>query len=148
MRIETNRGPIVELHILGYQFPHLQTKPYDSNWLIIEGRITHPRGSWRFRNPCLLTYEAARLGEWLAGIAAGTETEPQMNFVEPNLSFEQTSTGASKILRVGFALESRPPWLTYHEVMSIDFPVAELHLAQSAAEWNSELAQYPQRAAR
>jgi hypothetical protein len=37
MRLLANDGSFLELTVAGYQFPHLEGVPYDSNWLIIAG---------------------------------------------------------------------------------------------------------------
>jgi hypothetical protein len=51
--------------VVGYQFPDNHISEYDSNWLVIEGRVSHPQADWSFRDPCLLTYEADYLADWL-----------------------------------------------------------------------------------
>ena len=40
---------VLELRILGYEFPHIETAEYDSNWLVVAGNVTHStKGSWQF----------------------------------------------------------------------------------------------------
>ena len=57
-------GQSVTLTLEGYQFPHLTTADYDSNWLNVCIDACHPRGAWQASDACLLTYEVARLADW------------------------------------------------------------------------------------
>ena len=45
-----------ELRIVGYQFPANATAEYDSDWLVVEVRIGHPRGDWRFSRTARASY--------------------------------------------------------------------------------------------
>jgi hypothetical protein len=45
MKLASKDGQKFEMRIAGYQFPHLETADYDSNWLIIAGEVIHPKGS-------------------------------------------------------------------------------------------------------
>ena len=60
------RDGVLELTLVGYQFPHLATVPWDSNWLNVRVRVQHPQGNWTAQDPCLLTYDVAGLavGHW------------------------------------------------------------------------------------
>src|SRR3954452_11841563 len=71
MQLASRDGHSLDLKILGYQFPHLETQQYDSNWLIVSGNVTGPIGSWQFSDPFLLTYEAERLASWMDAVADG-----------------------------------------------------------------------------
>jgi hypothetical protein len=148
MRLVGNSGPAVELRITGYQFPGNHTSEYDSNWLMVEGRVSHPRGGWSFCDPCLLTYEAVRLGDWLEAVARGLEAEPEVGFIEPNLSFAVASSGGVRVLRVSLALEARPPWAAQGEDVVLELPVAELNLTGAVRAWREQLQEFPQRAER
>ena len=99
-------GQSFVMHIAGYQSPQIATEPYDSNWLVISGSVVHPTGTWHFRDPCLLTYEAARLADWLESIAAGNTLPKECCFTEPNLSFETIVNKEQPMLRIYFELES------------------------------------------
>jgi hypothetical protein len=137
-----------ELRIVGYQFPDEATADYDSNWLLIEGAVQHPRGGWRFRDPSLLTYEVAKLADWLEAAAEGAEPEPWCAFIEPNLSFEIIGEGVDRALRLSFAIEALPPWAKRGEDVYIDFPLSELDLAAAVASLRRQLLEFPQRAER
>jgi hypothetical protein len=110
MRLRGNNSSALELRFVGYQFPDDSTTEYDSNWLLIEGHVSHPQGDWSFRDPCLLTYEASDLADWLEAIAAGQEGQPWAGFIERNLSFEVVAATDERVLRVSFALEAHLPW--------------------------------------
>src|ERR1041384_7672906 len=108
MKLFGEHGTSVEISILGYQFPHLADKDYDSNWLQIRVRAIIPDGEWTAEDPCLLTYEVERLAAWLEAVAEGTYTTSSIGFVEPNLEFRMLD-GCR--LRIYFELECRPPWV-------------------------------------
>jgi hypothetical protein len=137
-----------ELRIAGYQFPGDATSDYDSNWLVVEGAVRHPRGDWRFRDPSLLTYEVARLADWLEAVAAGAESQAWCGFIEPNLSFEVVGGGEGRVLRVSFAIEARPRWASADEDVSVEFPLATLDLGPAVASLRAQLREFPQRAER
>lgn len=148
MQLATNTDFALELRVAGYQFPYNHTAEYDSNWLVIEGRVHHPSGDWTFRDPCLLTYEAARLADWLESVAANREAIPHVVFLEPNLSFEVVTAETGRASRVEFGAESRPSWASCDEQVSVELPVAGLRLPEAIGEWREQLLQYPQRAER
>jgi hypothetical protein len=147
-----DRCSIVELQILGYEFPHFETKEYDSNWLIVAGNVTHPRGSWHFSHPCLLTYEAERLAFWMDAVADAKSPSDSCAFTEPNLEFRSLLNIDRPVLRVYFALEARPSWATYPaddtQDIFVEFAIEDLDLRSIVQQWRSELSVYPQRASR
>lgn len=146
MRLATKTNVAVELCMVGYQFPDNNSAEYDSNWLVIKGRVQHPRGNWTFRDPCLLTYDAVRLADWLESVASNCEASPEVGFLEPNLSFKVVAAELGRVLQVIFSAESRPPWASHGESVVIEFPLAELSLAEAIGEWRDQLRQFPQRA--
>ncbi len=145
MRLAT-RDTWFEMRIAGYQFPNNSTADYDSNWLIVEGTVRHPRGDWRFRDPSLLTDEVAHLADWLEAVAAGTEPKPWCGFIEPNLRFEVDRRGKARVVRVSFGCEARPPWASSGEEVAIELPVGSANLALAAASLREQLREFPQRA--
>ena len=112
----------ISLSPIGYQFPDMKVGDWhDLNWLRIAGKVEAPDGSWSFNDPCMLTTEAARLGEWLREAADGKvqptapnatgEIYPSCDFTEPNVAFGvEVREAGDVILRVHFSLESAPPW--------------------------------------
>jgi hypothetical protein len=152
MKLVGKDGQSLELRILGYQFPHLATAPYDSNWLIVAGDVKHARGSWQFTDPCLLTYEAAELASWINSLADAGRLSGICDFIEPSLEFRALIEMDRSVLRVTFDYQALPSWASdqtgAEEPMWIDFPIEELDLRLAALQWRAELAAYPQRTPR
>lgn len=62
---------------------------WDANWLVVRGEIGTADGrGWTFLDPCLSTWEALSVGEWLRAVAAGGPAPDDPRFTEPNLAFE------------------------------------------------------------
>jgi hypothetical protein len=95
------------LIIAGYQFPDNNNDEWDSDWLFIDGSVRLNGKEWSFRDPCLTTFEAADLADWLIACAEGKASEPYCAFTEPNLHFDLVD---AQTMRISFALESAPPW--------------------------------------
>jgi hypothetical protein len=152
MKLASRDGHFLELRILGYEFPQLETEEYDSNWLIIAGNVTHSRGSWQFTQPCLLTYEAERLASWMDALAEANLLSTTCGFIEPNLEFRALFNTKRPVLQVYFNLEARPLWASSacagKEDIWVEFPIEELDLRTATRQWRTELTAYPQRASR
>jgi hypothetical protein len=132
------------LRLVGYQFPHVTRERYDSNWLIAEGSVKHAGGAWTFRDPCLLTWEAAELAVWLQTLES-QRAEAEISFIEPNISFTWLSGGK---LRISFALEAAPPRSQIQEVnddFSLLFTIDAQSLQKAGQELSSQLSNYPER---
>lgn len=108
-RLAIFEGPTgaLRLEVEGYQFPDVHNDEWDSNWLVITGDAVLDGRSWRFRDPCLTTFELQRLADWLDQVAAGTAEQNFCGFTEPNLDFERVSDAS---IRIGLSLEALPPW--------------------------------------
>ncbi|MFF2198049.1 hypothetical protein [Streptomyces sp. NPDC058157] len=145
-----------------YEFATVCGDPYDDNWLVVEGTVTAPGGSWSFAAPCLLTDEARRVSAWLRAVATGTvgvtepdadgELAPDMSFIEPVLAFGLAgrSQGGSVLMRVHLSLEAAPPWRQgddgadlYQYVVDVRSDAAAL--LRAADEWDLSLASFPPR---
>ncbi len=107
MRLSNHNGDFFGIEISGYQFPAIVDDQWDSNWLIIKGQVSLNGRSWKFQDPCLLTWEVRRLAEWLRLRATGETTKTNLGFVEPNLEIDCPSHQA---VRIFFELEARPEW--------------------------------------
>jgi hypothetical protein len=118
VRLAGGDGVTIDLTVAGYQFPDIGRPgtdhgnyDYDANWLVIEGLVNDGRRQWSFRDPCLLTTEAAELARWLEAAANGSVDLEATNFTEPNLEFRRVSTPTERpVIRITFRLEARPPW--------------------------------------
>lgn len=96
-----------QLSIERYQFPEITYGDWDCNWLIIKGQVRLGGEEWTFHDPCLTTFEAERLADWLEAVASGAPDDRYCDFVEPNLQFDLVEESS---LRISFALESVPTW--------------------------------------
>ncbi len=86
LRFSNEDGSSLKVRILGYQYPENSRDQYDADWLRIEGIATHPKGNWRFCDPCLLTWEASALAAWLESCGDAANAQTSIGFIEPNLS--------------------------------------------------------------
>lgn len=161
MYIEGRDGVSLALSPVGYQFLAPATDSWhDLNWLAIDGDIVSPDGDWRFREPCMLTDEAVRLGAWLERVGDGEIAPPvpdpdgclwpDLSFTEPNIAFAVTSyEGDDVVLRVHLSLESAPPWLDGEARLPLHFWVgcrsSRQDLIVASRTWMAEIAQYPVR---
>ncbi len=152
----------MDLRPLHYQFPGTAAAgqyDWDANWLVVRGGVRLPDGrTWSFSDPCLTTWEARSLGDWLRGVVAG-DVEPTdfggkgeealMVFTEPNLALSLAARQhESAVVRVHFSLESRPPWLgqdvdLFDFFVGLDVPLGGLSAAVD--DWERELSSFPAR---
>jgi hypothetical protein len=162
VRLTSTDGAVVELGPTGYQFPDTVADgqgDWDANWLVIAGQVRLSDGrSWAFTDPCLTTWEARSLGDWLWGVVSGvvvptpfcgTGDEVLKVFTEPNVALSLARrTSSHATVRVHFSLESSPPWVTddgdmFNFFVSVEMPLAGL--AAAVATWTEELAKFPER---
>jgi hypothetical protein len=143
------------LTILGYQYPDAAGEPYDANWLSIYVEAEGPDGVWTGTDACLLTYEAARLADWLAALAHGEAVPTAISFLEPALLFRLVNGARGKTLRVHFGNLVNPSW-RYSEAgldragaspdLWLDFPLTEADIAGAAGDLRQQQRRYPNRA--
>jgi hypothetical protein len=161
MRLTSADGVDVDIQPVAYQFPAIATPgDWDANWLMVEGTVRLANGeSWSFRDPCLTTWEASSLAEWLRQVADGSvqpsafpseDDERLLVFTEPNLAFSLAAREQGGLtIRVHFSVESLPPWLHDHDMDMFDFFVSlnvDKAALQSAIQaWASELTAFPAR---
>ncbi|MFE7113392.1 hypothetical protein ACFU98_44670 [Streptomyces sp. NPDC057575] len=130
----------VDLHPVRYQFATVRGDSYDDNWLVIDGTVMTPEGSWSFADPCLLTDETRQVSTWLRAVAAGTvditepdaegELSPDMWFIEPVVAFSlaNRTEGGTAVIRVHLSLEAAPPWQQDEDRADIYQYVVEVRL--------------------
>jgi hypothetical protein len=144
-------GSRFELDVVGYQFPAIEDDEWDSNWLNITTHVQSERGSWSSTDPSLLTADIERLADWLDGVADGRAQDAEIDFMEPNLSFElRRASGNDVTVRVWFELESRPPWAPADAAgardLWLDLDVSREDLRQAARDLRDQLDKFPPRA--
>lgn len=163
-------GAWVALRPLDYQCPEPEvstdsTDDWD-DWLQIGAEVTLPDNRhWSFEDPCLTTDEAAALSTWLHDAAGGSVRHDALAnasaasvllFTEPNLAFSLAFHDAAAMsLRVHFAAESLPPWVTTPALVNglvsgffVEIRIAGADLERAVARWDTELARLPKRTPR
>lgn len=152
MRLTSNDSSF-QLTVLGYQHPDAAGEPYDANWLSIQVYASGPQGTWTGTDSCLLTYEAARLVDWLEAVSAGREPARAISFLEPVLLFRLVSVDDGRVLRVHFGNLINPSWRNLEERAPVanpdiwlDFPLSEVDLSAAAHELRQQIRRYPSRA--
>jgi hypothetical protein len=159
----------VELNIIGYMFPYLEDKRWDSDWLIIQLNLDLPIGNWGRSDSCITTFEVARLIGWLEEVYKKFEVfedwysgrlEAQINFTEPSLEFEVHSNHSgyrrdpNVYLRVYLAVEFLPPfkdqmrpYLNPEDVDNVylDFSITPAQILEIIESLRSQLEQFPVR---
>ena len=139
-------GGSLRLSFVSYQFPSNYDDEWDSNWLIVAGVASLDGKEWSFQDPCLTTFEAEQLADWLDKTANGVSRD-SIGFVEPNLQFDRLSVSS---IRVSFALESAPPWARSNDDWDrhgFELPVSPT-LSVAAAQLRQQLSRFPLRAPR
>jgi hypothetical protein len=152
MLIAGKTGDRLEVEILGYEFPPTMDDQYDSNWLIIRISAKTATGSWTATDPSLLTSEVVWLADWFDGIARGEEKDRELEFLEPNLSFELLETSSDRArLRAWFELELRPTWARSDAAgerdLHAELDVTHADLRRAAEALRTQLRQFPPRGA-
>ncbi len=151
MRLVGREEEELHLEVLGYQFPGIEDDEWDSEWLIIAGQVSCTRGRWKFREPCLCTFELQALAAWLRDVRVGGP-ERELCFTEPNLRFEHVETSDGDVLLIAFSQESSPPWATegerYGEGYALSFPFCLNDFAVASSTLGSMLLKWPIRTRR
>jgi hypothetical protein len=138
-------GTELELHIVGYQFPDERFDPWDSNALLVSVRVLASEGSWDVVDPCLTTWEAGHLIQWLSALGARPELLGG-RLAEPNVTVS-ARLGPDRnrlVVEATFELELRPPWLGSGS-LTVELDVDRPQLARAAAALREDLARFPQR---
>lgn len=157
MRLQSTDGATVELSIKSYQFgSSTEPRDWDANWLVVAGAVVLSDGAtWSFKDPCLTTWEARGLLDWLRQVQDGrvqpsiwdSDEERLLVFTEPNLAFSLAErSGDSVTIRVHLSLESGPP-SDEIEVFDYFVPLGLTSEALAAAidDWESALSRFPVR---
>jgi hypothetical protein len=156
---DATTGCFVRLTPLQYQYPSLVGIPFDSDWLVIKGRVRSLDEQWTFVSAILLAGEAADIVSWLRSVAAADvppmEAEdgvllPTLVNIEPNIGLGLVSSaGAASTIRVFLCLESAPP-STASSYPSLDYfldlTLSTHELNEAAAALEAELVAFPSRA--
>jgi hypothetical protein len=165
VRLTSSDGASVELRPTRYELPAEPIEPgdWDANWLEVHGQVRTAEGeSWPFEDPCLTTWEARQLRDWLRAAAEGRvpvtavpseESSGVLGFTESNLGFSVAALEADAlVLRVHFSHESlagRPgvdqKTLFDAYANSVALKVGREDLLAAGDEWQKELGAFPER---
>lgn len=88
MLLKSRDGASVELRVLGYEYPLIEDKKTDSNWLSVFCSVHLGPDVWSFTGKSLLSWEARDLARWLETISGPGMSEGRLAFTEPHLRFE------------------------------------------------------------
>lgn len=120
---------------------------------MVSGTLTLPDGrSHVFSDPCLTTWEAARLHEWLSELSRGRAPEegdgPTLVFTEPCLAFAASRLDAERVeIRVYLSLEAAPPFVVAGSAGMVEnyvpLRVDRGTLGVAAAAWAEDLRPFP-----
>ncbi|TJZ76315.1 WapI family immunity protein [Chitiniphilus eburneus] len=121
--INSARLTTVQIDAMSYQFPQ-SLDEWDGNWLCITGSIEAAEGAWKFRDPCLTTFELEELANWFTNLES--EKRPCF-FTEPCIHFRVVSSPAPG-LELVLSHECAPPWQTGEDRLdgwALFFPFSE-----------------------
>jgi hypothetical protein len=131
----------VQLSILGYAHPDS-----DSNFLRVRLDALDRGREWTAVDPCLDTWDLARLADWLDREETRVARSKDMWFTGPALEFFWTDSGG---LRVYVEQEFRPRWapcsLDNERQVYLDFTPTTDELHAVAAALRAELLRFPPR---
>lgn len=146
MKFIDKDGQEVELKILGYEFPTDFNNRWDANWLRIYLNVKSKVGHWQTVDPSLLTEEIKRLIGWFSDVSNDNEVNSEMNFIEPNVSFQLLDKSKDKnIVQIKFDFESRPRSADDEKDYVIVFNFSNYELSEIANELTLELERFPYR---
>jgi hypothetical protein len=152
MLLRGREGSELRLDVVGYQFPDVEADPWDSNSLLVAVRVVSSQGTWEAVDPCLTTWEAARLVVWLAALAARDASAVRRAFNEPNVRMSVNGLSPDfELARVHtcFELETRPPWLpgpaAGRDTLCVDLDVPRAMVRDAAVDLARQLRRFPQR---
>jgi len=138
---------IVEFKITNYQYPDIISGDWDGNWLLIYLNVKSNVGHWQTIDPSLTTWEIKQLIEWFADLSNNKKLKYKLlDFTEPNLSFEHIGFNGNKcIIRLRFALESRPQSAVEDKEYFVDFEYNTNEIKQIVIDLTNELKKFPER---
>ncbi|MDQ6910214.1 MAG: hypothetical protein M3Z84_05440 [Actinomycetota bacterium] len=154
MHLKGREGNELGLTPVGYQFPDNKTDPWDSNQLRVAVRVATRQGTWEVSDPCLTTWEAKALANWLMRRTAMGALS-NSSFTAPNMTIRARAIlNGRGFLTIGrfnvsveLELEHRPPWATPAQGsrLHVELDVEGKDLLQSSKDLREELSRYPQR---
>lgn len=156
MRLGSDGGDVLELSIVGYQFPDAADPRKRYSWHMVQGRARTTAKTWDFRWQALTCDESSRLVSWLRAVASAVArgcTTPALGpgrawFTEPNLALEVDAIrDGLAVLRVELDLEFRAPSNQDDPRAGVptllEISLSPQQLITAAAELESDISLYP-----
>lgn len=72
MRIASENGDVLEVRVVGYQFPDAEDTAKRHSWHMLEGEAVVADVSWQFRWQALTCDESQRVAPWFRALAEAT----------------------------------------------------------------------------
>lgn len=147
MELRGRDGTELGLSLVGYQFPDEAVDPWNSNALLAAVRVVSPHGTWEVVDPCLTTWEAARLASWMTTVAVAPD-RAEASVDAPNLTVSARVDGPRVALIACFELEERPPWLVSvagSDELCVELDVSSADLVVASGALRTDLVRFPQR---
>ncbi|MDR0443872.1 MAG: hypothetical protein LBH44_10740 [Treponema sp.] len=146
MKFDCINNQFVELKIIGYQFPEILDDEWDSNWLNVYINVKSIKKYWNVTDPAITTFELRSLIYWLKNISENKIIKNRnMNFTEPNISFQLMNEFGSDIkrIKINFRMEFSP--LKKGTECDIELTANNTQLKNYAEKLEYELSEYPER---
>lgn len=143
--LEGTDGRRLELTLVGYEFPDLEDDEWDADWLVVRISAADDPDVWTAEDPCLLTWEVDELADWLDAVADAPGAVHDLEFIEPNLTFERIEVDGAGGVRAWFDDAFRPPEVPPDEDVLIDFLLAPAALRAAAASLRAQRERFPPR---
>lgn len=142
-------GNAIDLRVVGYEFPDAKpdgVQDWDANWLLVEGDVRAHGTAWTFRDPCITTWEARALLDWLRR-APGSEDS--IDFLEPALAF-RLLPGRDDGITLEVALGDGACPVVEHgrsrgKPVRLAIPLSRSDLAALADAWERQITRHPPR---
>jgi len=148
MDLRGRDGSELTLSIVGYLYPDQAVDPWESNQLLVALRVVSAQGTWEVVDPCLTTWETARLASWLTTLVVTGDRRPA-TVSAPNVTVSaRPASGSTVFLVACFELEQRPPWLASvggDGELCVELEVSTGDVVVAAAALRADLTRFPQR---
>lgn len=149
MRLLGGDGARFELSIVGWQHPRGAANEIDANRLSVRLALATDDGTWVEIVPCIVSWEAERLADWLDALASHRATDAEQRFLDPDLRFRiAPASGIARVLRIGIDLRGRRPPGSAAPVGEIAFALTDEEILAAARGLRTQLRRFQYREAR
>jgi hypothetical protein len=149
MNLHNKSGNEFRLQIVGYQFPNIVDRYWDSNWLNVRVSSANSASSWSLEDSCFLTFEIESLATWLEKLVLDKTSTPHISFTEPSPQFRIIKHQTGKyLLRVdlGYIFRKKMPDIfRERKTIHLYFPLDQIDLLNQSHLLREQLKKYPQR---